>query len=871
MGKNFLGLDGLKHFWANAKTWIIDKITTEVTAKIAEIVANAPEDLDTLKEIADWISAHANDAAAMNTQITANKNDITALKTSVAGKADTGHTHTKAQITDFPSSLKNPNALTINGKTYDGSSVVNAGVQTVANGGTGQTTANAAANSFINSLTTGESVPEDNDYYVAQFAGGGTTTTTYHRRPVSKLWEYIKGKADSIYAKLSHTHTKSQITDFAHTHDDRYFTETEVTNKLAGKSDVGHTHTKSEITDFPTSLPANGGTATKATQDGSGNVITSTYVKKSGDTLTSSTSDTPLYVNTTASGKTKSWIGFKIGSVSKNYIGADQNGLYSYTNSKNNKILDTSAQTLTDEEKTQVRSNIGAGTSSLTIGTTATTAAAGNHTHSGYLTAHQDISGKLNVDGSNATNTGTSVIVHSLDTATGDVTDDTEIITSNASGYSSSDTKYYKRAGSKVWNYIKSKISSVLGLTATNYGGKASTAGTADKTVNDITIIIPYAQESGQYVIPFGNILEPTSTEINSPYNWDITGFFSIIRPSGHNGSHIQFEAGHGYSHNWTTYAYLDKLEFRGVTTSIKAFQYEGKWWLGLCIITSNQSYSGKMTITFSRGLPATPTCILYNSASGGVANEEIYNSIQDIPSSWWKKRTICNPTTFNDKLYANGVITPRQGTTDGATVSIGRSDGNITIGDINNKNSGYTTINNDCKMLKSLNVSGDVPSNFEGGCNFDDISVHSKSLFPSGYIPRTYYIQSKTLSRLTKEDKALLKKLFAFMHEGRCIQIAGYLSCKYTTELNYPKFCNITGLGYIEYDGAFAIDDNDNITIGSDYTCNYCFLVGTDGDTGDFKNVDFYILAECILKDDWSLVYDFSINCLSFTLLEKV
>ena len=125
MGKNFLGLDGLKHFWTKAKTWIAGQITAEVTAKIAEIVANAPEDLDTLKEIADWISAHADDAAAMNTQITENKNEISSLKTTVAGKAssdhthddryytesevdtklsgksDTGHTHTKSEITDF--------------------------------------------------------------------------------------------------------------------------------------------------------------------------------------------------------------------------------------------------------------------------------------------------------------------------------------------------------------------------------------------------------------------------------------------------------------------------------------------------------------------------------------------------------------------------------------------------------------------------------------------------------------------------------------------------------------------------------------------------------------------------------------------------
>ena len=105
MGKKFVGLDGLKHFWTKVKTWIAGQITSEVTAKIAEIVANAPEDLDTLKEIADWISTHANDASAMNTQINTNKNDIAALQTSVAGKADTGHTHTKSQIIDFPTSL----------------------------------------------------------------------------------------------------------------------------------------------------------------------------------------------------------------------------------------------------------------------------------------------------------------------------------------------------------------------------------------------------------------------------------------------------------------------------------------------------------------------------------------------------------------------------------------------------------------------------------------------------------------------------------------------------------------------------------------------------------------------------------------------
>ena len=39
-----------------------------------------------------------------------------------------------------------------------------------------------------------------------------------------------------------HTHSKSDITDFDHNHDNRYYTETEVNNLLANKSNTGHTH-----------------------------------------------------------------------------------------------------------------------------------------------------------------------------------------------------------------------------------------------------------------------------------------------------------------------------------------------------------------------------------------------------------------------------------------------------------------------------------------------------------------------------------------------------------------------------------------------------------------------------------------------------
>ena len=56
-------------------------------------------------------------------------------------------------------------------------------------------------------------------------------------RITTEVTEATSGKADKI-----HTHTKSEITDFDHTHDDRYYTESEVDAKLSGKTDIGHNH-----------------------------------------------------------------------------------------------------------------------------------------------------------------------------------------------------------------------------------------------------------------------------------------------------------------------------------------------------------------------------------------------------------------------------------------------------------------------------------------------------------------------------------------------------------------------------------------------------------------------------------------------------
>ena len=84
-------------------------VTKAVADGIAEVVAGAPESLDTLKEISDWISSHSDSAAAMNTQIQTNSTNISALQT------------TKADKTELPTTLpaNGGNADTVSGHTVN--------------------------------------------------------------------------------------------------------------------------------------------------------------------------------------------------------------------------------------------------------------------------------------------------------------------------------------------------------------------------------------------------------------------------------------------------------------------------------------------------------------------------------------------------------------------------------------------------------------------------------------------------------------------------------------------------------------------------------------------------------------------------------
>ena len=79
-------------------------------------------DRSKLNSIASGATKVTVDSTLSSTSINPVQNKV--INSALEGKSNTNHTHTKSQITDFPSSLKNPNAITFTGAVtgiYDGS------------------------------------------------------------------------------------------------------------------------------------------------------------------------------------------------------------------------------------------------------------------------------------------------------------------------------------------------------------------------------------------------------------------------------------------------------------------------------------------------------------------------------------------------------------------------------------------------------------------------------------------------------------------------------------------------------------------------------------------------------------------------------
>lgn len=118
---------------------------------------------------------------------------------------------------------------------------------------------------------------------------------------------------------------------------------------------------------------------------------------------------------------------------------------------------------------------------------------------------------KLNVDGSNATTVGVTAMMRKVPGGTATLSDESSYFGDSTSDHA----KIVRRPVLDIWNYIKGKISSVLGLTETNYSGKAATAEKAIADASGKNIEETYQKKLGASVDASGVVSFPSDVCAN--------------------------------------------------------------------------------------------------------------------------------------------------------------------------------------------------------------------------------------------------------------------------------------------------------------------------------------------------------------------
>ena len=184
-----------------ADAFDVNAIQQEIETRIAALVDGAPEDLNTLREIAELASS--------------NKTVQEQLTGAIAGKADKTHTHSQSQVTGLSAALNNKADKT---HTHETSQVV--GLDDALASKANKT--HTHAQTEVTGLSTALSNKADK-------------THTHSQSQITGLATALEGKADT-----SHTHAQSEITGLS--------------TVLSGKANTSHTHSQSQITGLSTAL-----------------------------------------------------------------------------------------------------------------------------------------------------------------------------------------------------------------------------------------------------------------------------------------------------------------------------------------------------------------------------------------------------------------------------------------------------------------------------------------------------------------------------------------------------------------------------------------------------------------------------------------
>ena len=232
-----------------------------------------------------------------------------------------------------------------------------------------------------------------------------------------------------------------------------------------------------------------------------------------------------------------------------------------------------------------------------------------------YLTQHQDISGKVD-----NTAAGVNGALTKLPDWTATPTDTTKLLRRDTGGNAS----FGQVTFSTVWEYIKGKISSILGLTATSYGGNAATAtkvgtstvGAANKPIyiksgvptaceeiiaeNDVNGV-PFTTKIGKHRTNLGN---PTMFEA-ATIPWEFVNQLAFMPKSN-----VVYETSSD-GESWSEFAITDA-------------QHKSLWGgTGVTSIPIPKDTVFRFTVT-SRGYCYLNMLYLYASSNGGTHNIKI-------------------------------------------------------------------------------------------------------------------------------------------------------------------------------------------------------------------------------------------------------
>ena len=388
----------------------------------------------------------------------------------------------------------------------------------ITKGGTGVTTQEDVNKAFISNLEISNSDVTDGTEFVSSYASdkgfaGPSGLNKPYKRQFIKVWNYINDKISSVLGL-----TSAKISSY----------DSHLSNK-----DNPHSVTKSQVgldsvvNTGDSATPVSGGT-TKFTTGGAYTELNKKVDKVDGKEL-SSNDFTNTYkdkldsIDTTVATDSSNLV--TSGAVATAISAEVTNRNTAITNAINN--LDVSS--VGGDGKyisaiSEINGKISA--TSATMDTTPTTnsvkAATSGGIKTAISTAETNAKNLANATGTLAiANGGTGAttakgaqkaLLSDMQTETTAIDDSTEFVMKYGTPTDTTGA-IFKRSATLVWNYIKGKISSVLGLTATAYGGKAATAGTADKVAS--------AGDSGMWIQGRANaICKTTSAGASGGGGW---------------------------------------------------------------------------------------------------------------------------------------------------------------------------------------------------------------------------------------------------------------------------------------------------------------------------------------------------------------